>query len=71
MLTRRLKANANSRDEVENEKLDDNNEQALTSTRTSAACWEARYNAVNMKTPMKHTARTVLDDGEKDFSGRG
>jgi hypothetical protein len=37
MLTRRLKADADARDKVENEEVDDDDEQALTSTGTSAA----------------------------------
>jgi hypothetical protein len=37
MLTRRLKADADARDEVDNEEVDDDGEQALSSTGTSAA----------------------------------
>jgi hypothetical protein len=70
ILTRRLKANADARDEVENEEVDDDDDRALISTGTSAACREARHNAVNKKTPMKYTAGMVLGDGEKNFSGR-
>jgi hypothetical protein len=55
MLTRKLKADADARDEGVNEEVDDDDEQALTSTGTSAAA-----NAVNMKTPMKYTAGMVL-----------
>jgi hypothetical protein len=37
MLTRRLKADADAGDKVENEEVDDNDGLALTSTGTSAA----------------------------------